>query len=122
MTTQRRLAWIAPGDVNGFFGLVVDNLSILGFLATALIGIFQLTSLPLTFLSSAIMDTSLSPAWVRAVGKFNPFEWAVVVGRGALQPAPDWATIWAHLGFLAALTALMAWVATRAFRAYQRSA
>jgi len=32
--------WIAPGDINGFFGLVVDNLSILGFLATALIGIF----------------------------------------------------------------------------------
>ncbi|MGH8029126.1 MAG: hypothetical protein ACREO3_04230, partial [Arenimonas sp.] len=35
-----RLPWIAPGDVNGFFGLVVDNLSILGFLATALVGIF----------------------------------------------------------------------------------
>jgi AGZA family xanthine/uracil permease-like MFS transporter len=32
--------WIAPGDINGFFGLVVDNLSILGFLATALVGIF----------------------------------------------------------------------------------
>ena len=35
-----KLPWIAPGDINGFFGLVVDNLSILGFLATALIGIF----------------------------------------------------------------------------------
>lgn len=32
--------WIAPGDVNGFLGLLVDNLSILGFLAAALIGIF----------------------------------------------------------------------------------
>ncbi len=29
------------GDLNGFFGLVVDNLSILGFIAAALIGIFQ---------------------------------------------------------------------------------
>lgn len=38
--TTRRLPWIAPGDINGFFGLVVDNLSILGFLATALIGLF----------------------------------------------------------------------------------
>ena len=38
--SNQRLPWIAPGDVNGFFGLVVDNLSILGFLATALIGIF----------------------------------------------------------------------------------
>jgi AGZA family xanthine/uracil permease-like MFS transporter len=35
-----RLPWFAPGDINGFFGLVVDNLSILGFLATALVGIF----------------------------------------------------------------------------------
>lgn len=32
--------WIVPGDINGFFGLVVDNLSILGFIAVALIGIF----------------------------------------------------------------------------------
>jgi adenine/guanine/hypoxanthine permease len=36
----RRVPWFAPGDLNGFFGLVVDNLSILGFLATALVGVF----------------------------------------------------------------------------------
>ena len=33
--------WFVAGDLNGFFGLVVDNLSILGFIAMALIGIFQ---------------------------------------------------------------------------------
>ena len=38
------------------------------------------------------------------------------------DPRLDWATIWAHPGLLAALTAFMAWVATRTFRAYQRSA
>ncbi|HEY9130364.1 MAG TPA: hypothetical protein VIM98_01300 [Dyella sp.] len=32
--------WLTPGDLNGFLGLVVDNLSILAFLSTALIGIF----------------------------------------------------------------------------------
>ena len=32
--------WLSPGDINGFLGLVVDNLSIMAFLATALIGIF----------------------------------------------------------------------------------
>ena len=36
----KNLPWIAPGDINGFFGLVVDNLTILAFLASALIGIF----------------------------------------------------------------------------------
>src|SRR3546814_15732926 len=34
--------WFVPGDLNGFFGLVVDNLSILGFIAAALVGIFAM--------------------------------------------------------------------------------
>lgn len=89
---------------------------------TALIAISQLISFPLMFLSSAIMDTTLSPAWVGDVARFNPFEWAVVAGRGALQTSPDWATIWLNLGMLAALGVVMTWIATRAFRSYQRSA
>jgi AGZA family xanthine/uracil permease-like MFS transporter len=36
----QRLPWIVAGDLNGFFGLVVDNLSILGFIAMALVGVF----------------------------------------------------------------------------------
>lgn len=32
--------WFVAGDLNGFFGLVVDNLSILGFIAMALVGIY----------------------------------------------------------------------------------
>jgi len=32
--------WLSTGDLNGFLGLVVDNLSIMGFIAGALIGIF----------------------------------------------------------------------------------
>lgn len=36
-----RPRWFVAGDLNGFFGLVVDNLSILGFIAMALIGMFQ---------------------------------------------------------------------------------
>jgi len=35
-----RLPWIVATDFNGFFGLVVDNLSILGFIAMALTGMF----------------------------------------------------------------------------------
>ncbi|TBR39747.1 MULTISPECIES: hypothetical protein [Dyella] len=40
MTTSSPNRWLTPGDLNGFLGLVVDNLSIMAFLATALIGIF----------------------------------------------------------------------------------
>lgn len=87
----------------------------------ALIAISQIIALPLMFLSSGIMDTSLSPAWVRHVAAFNPFEWAVIAGREALVASPDWATIWSHLGLLALLALVMGALATRAFRLYQRS-
>ncbi|WP_022893746.1 ABC transporter permease [Agromyces subbeticus] len=86
-----------------------------------LIGISQLITIPLMFLSSALMDTSLSADWVAEVARFNPFEWAVVAGREALGASPDWASVWGHLGLLAVFTAVLAWVATRAFRVYQRS-
>ncbi|CAM5481009.1 ABC transporter permease [Leifsonia shinshuensis] len=89
---------------------------------TALIGISQLITLPLMFLSSAIMNTRLSPEWVRNAAAYNPFEWAVIVGREALSGTPDWASLWGHAGLLAALAVVMAALATNAFRIYQRSA
>ncbi len=37
--THRR--WSLAGDLNGFFGLVVDNLAVMAFLATVLVGLFK---------------------------------------------------------------------------------
>jgi ABC-2 type transport system permease protein len=88
----------------------------------ALIGISQFIVLPLQFLSSAIMDTRLSPGWVRHVARYNPVDWAVVASRQALSSGTQWGTVLPRLGFLVLLAAAMAWLATRAFRAYQRSA
>ncbi|MGI8405601.1 MAG: ABC transporter permease [Thermomicrobiales bacterium] len=88
----------------------------------ALIGLSQLTTLPLMFLSSAVMDTSLAPAWVRTIARYNPVEWAIVAGREALLGTPDWSVIWTRLGLLAVVALFMGWLATRAFKAYQRSA
>jgi ABC-2 type transport system permease protein len=133
------IAWLAgarfAGGVLGVLVLLVavvlltavfaafsNAIALLARQQTALIGISQLISFPLMFLSSAIMNTALSPQWVQDVARYNPFEWAVVVGRSALSDAPDWASIWLHLGLLAALAVVMAWLATRAFRSYQRSA
>ncbi|EWT01175.1 multidrug ABC transporter permease [Intrasporangium oryzae NRRL B-24470] len=87
----------------------------------ALIGISQLLSLPLAFLSSAIMDVRLAPAWLQTVATYNPLDWAVVVSREGLAAAPDWAAMWPRLGALAALAVAMSWLATKAFAAYQRS-
>jgi ABC-2 type transport system permease protein len=87
----------------------------------ALIGISQFIVLPLQFLSSAIMDTALSPAWVRHVARYNPVDWAVVAARQSLSAAPEWGAVWPRVALLAALASVMAWLATRAFGAYQRS-
>jgi ABC-2 type transport system permease protein len=88
----------------------------------ALIGVSQFIVLPLQFLSSAIMDTRLSPPWVQHVARYNPVDWAVVASRQALSAGTDWGAVWPRLALLAALAGVMAWLATRAFRTYQRSA
>ncbi|GAA2072624.1 ABC transporter permease [Pseudolysinimonas kribbensis] len=103
------------------FGALSDAVALLTRQQTALIGISQILSFPLMFLSSAIMDTRLAPAWVADIARYNPFEWAVVAGRGALQSSPDWASVWGHLGLLAGLGIIMGVLATSAFRVYRRS-
>ena len=103
------------------FAALSNAIALLARQQTALIAISQVLSFPLMFLSSAIMDTTLSPTWVQNIARFNPFEWSVVAGRDALQVAPDWSAIWSNLGLLAALVVVMTWLATRAFSAYQRS-
>jgi ABC-2 type transport system permease protein len=87
----------------------------------ALIGISQFTALPLTFLSSAVMDPGLAPGWVATVARYNPLDWAVVVSRETLLGDADWALVWPRVAALALVALVMGWLATRAFGAYQRS-
>jgi ABC-2 type transport system permease protein len=87
----------------------------------ALIGISQFIVLPLQFLSSSIMDTRVAPAWVRHVARYNPVDWASTASRSALSADPDWGAVLPRLGLLAALAVVVGWLATRAFRSYQRS-
>jgi ABC-2 type transport system permease protein len=88
----------------------------------ALIGISQFTALPLTFLSSAVMDPDLAPGWIGRVARYNPLDWAVVVSRETLLGSPDWGEVLPRLGALGAAALVMGWLATRAFGSYQRSA
>jgi ABC-2 type transport system permease protein len=87
----------------------------------ALIGISQFVVLPLQFLSSAVMDTELSPEWVQTVARYNPVDWAVVASREALGATPDWGVVGSRFGLLVILAAAMAYLGTRAFGRYQRS-
>jgi len=87
----------------------------------ALIGISQFIVLPLQFVSSSIMDTRVAPAWVRHVARYNPVDWASTASRAALSAGTDWGVVLPRLGCLLALAVAMSWLATRAFRTYQRS-
>jgi len=77
--------------------------------------------LPLAFLSATFMPLQLLPTWLRNVATYNPVNWAVLVSRQSLSQQPDWSYVELHLGLLALLAILCAWLSTRAFRAYQRS-
>ena len=87
-----------------------------------LIGVVQFIALPLTFLSAAFMQLSLAPQWIQDIARYNPVNWAVEAGREAVSAGTDWGFVLARLGLLALVAALFVWLATRAFRNYQRTA
>jgi ABC-2 type transport system permease protein len=86
-----------------------------------LIGAVSFVQLPLTFLSGALMQESLVPAWVRDVAKFNPVNWAVEAGRSAAMQKIDWGLVGTRLGMLLALALVCAACARWAFAKYQHS-
>ena len=103
------------------FASLSNGVAMLARQREALIGAVTLVLLPLTFLSTALMQESLVPGWIRTVAKFNPVNWAVVAGRAAAMQKIDWGLVGSRIGLLVALLAVAGVVATRAFRSYQRS-
>jgi ABC-2 type transport system permease protein len=87
----------------------------------SLIGAVTFLVLPLTFLSTALVNQDLMPGWMRTVADLNPVDWAIEAGRSATAASPDWGLIATDVGLLAALLVLCGALATRAFRSYQAS-
>jgi ABC-2 type transport system permease protein len=104
------------------FSALSDAVALLTRQQGTLIAISQFTTLPLMFLSSAVMDLGLAPAWVGHVADYNPVEWAVTAAREAMLAHTDWSTVWGHLGLLAATASVMGLLSTGAFRAYRKAA
>jgi ABC-2 type transport system permease protein len=80
-----------------------------------------MVTLPLVFLSGALMQQSLLPGWIQWIARFNPVNWAAQAGQSATAAHADWGLIATRTGFLAVLLLASAAFATRAFNAYQRS-
>jgi ABC-2 type transport system permease protein len=112
---------VASMLVGTAFGSLSNAVALLTRQQEALIGIFQFVSLPLTFLSSIMMNPELAPHWVGVAARFNPVDWATVAARQSLAANPDWTSVGRHLAYLLAFTLIVAYLSTRAFRTYQRS-
>jgi ABC-2 type transport system permease protein len=103
------------------FGALSNGFALIMRQEEALIGAVQFIVLPLTFLSATFLQPQLMPHWMAHVADFNPVNWAVVAGRGAVAAHADWGVVLGRAGLLAALLAVTLAFATRAFRSYQRS-
>jgi ABC-2 type transport system permease protein len=104
------------------FASLSNGIAVLARQRETLIGLVTMTTLPLTFLSTVLMQESLLPGWVRWAAELNPVNWAAEAGRSAAGANADWGLIASRVGFLALLLLATAAFATRAFDAYQRSA
>ena len=109
-----------PGGVTGL-AVLVGCSALLARKEETVIAASNFVLLPLTFLSSAFMQRDLVPGWIQTVARYNPVEWTVQAGREALTATPDWGLVLSRAGLLAALCLACTWLATRAFRTYQRS-
>jgi len=124
-----------PGGAAGLLVLLIAAISLglpFGALSIAMalmvrkqesvIGAVNFILLPLTFMSPVFMASALMPGWMIAAARFNPLNWAVQAGRVALSSQPDWSIVLLRLVSLWCFALFAIWLATRAFRAYQRSA
>lgn len=115
------LLLVVSGLLGAAFASLSNAVGVLSRQRETLIGAVSFVLLPLTFLSSALMQRSLVPAWIRTVSKFNPVNWAVEAARSAAMERIDWGLVGSRLGLLVALTLVCGALATRAFGSYQRS-
>lgn len=104
------------------FGALSNCLALVVRRQESVIGASNFILMPLTFLSPVFMARGLMPGWIQAISRFNPVNWSVEAAREALNAHTDWNIVLIRLGCLIIFALISAWLATRAFRLYQRSA
>jgi ABC-2 type transport system permease protein len=107
--------------LGGAFAALSNALALVARQRETLIGAVTSTLLPLTFLSSAFMQRTLVPDWIRTIARFNPVNWAAEASRSVAIGGTDWGLVASRIGLLAALLVVATALATRTFGAYQRS-
>jgi ABC-2 type transport system permease protein len=87
----------------------------------SVIAVVNMVLLPLIFLSSAFLQQNLAPQWIQDIARYNPANWAIEAGRTALSSNATAHTVLTHTLYLLVFAVVCTWLATRAFRSYQRS-
>jgi len=98
-----------------------NAVGVLGRQRETVIGTVSFFQLPLTFLSTGMMQQNLLPHWMQTVAKFNPVNWAVVGARAAAMQKTDWGVVGTRVALLAGLAIVSGFLTSRAFARYQRS-
>ena len=107
--------------VNSAFAGVSQAIALLTRREASMIAVANFIGLPLLFISTTLLARPQMPHWMREAAKFNPVDWGVRAAREVVLPGTDWSSVWRHLLFLLALSAVTAAFANWTFRAYQRS-
>jgi ABC-2 type transport system permease protein len=107
--------------LGGSIAALSNGLALVAKERETLIGAVTFVTLPITFLSTTFMQASLVPDWVHSIARFNPVNWAVEAGRSGTASQTDWSLVGSRIALLSALLVASWALATRAFRAYQRS-
>lgn len=110
---------VAAGLLGTAFAALSNALALVARKEESLIGAVTFLQLPLTFMSTAFMQSRLMPHWIRTVSDYNPVDWAIRAGREAVSANADWGTVAGYCGLLAGFALVCLMLATRAFRAYQ---
>jgi ABC-2 type transport system permease protein len=114
LTISAVLLGTAVGALSNAVGLLSRNVE-------TMVAVSNFVLLPLTFLSSVFMAKALMPGWMQGIATYNPVEWAVRAGREGLAADPDWVIVLSRMGWLLLFTVVCGWLATAAFRVYQKS-
>lgn len=85
-----------------------------------LTSIVAFSTMPLLFISGLFMPLQLVPGWMQTLSSFNPVNWAIEAGRGALIGSTD-ESVWSYIICLVIFAVIAIWLAIYAFQRYQRS-
>jgi len=103
------------------FGALSNTVGMLLRSREAIIGVYTFFMLPLMFMSSAFMQTTLMPGWMQAIASRNPLNWVVQIGRSVLATSPDWGAVAVRCGGLLVLAVACVALSVVTFRSYAKN-